>query len=146
METDLIIIIALAIVALAMGFFISWFVMKRTMKMREGAAQDRAKAILKDAESDAEVIKKNKILEAKEKFIQMKAEHERHITEKEKTINIGENRVKQKESALAQRLEQVQRKEKEYDTLKDNLKNQLSILEGKQEELAKLHQRQVDQL
>jgi ribonuclease Y len=146
METDLIIIISEAIVALAMGFFISWFVLKRTMKMREGAAEERAKAIIKDAESDAEVIKKNKILEAKEKFLQLKSEHERHITEKDKSIGIAENRIKQKESALAQRLEQSQRKEKEYETLQANLRNQLAIVDGKKEELAKLHQRQVDQL
>jgi ribonucrease Y len=146
METDLIIIIAEAVVALVMGFLISWFVLRRTMKMRENAAHDRAKAILKDAESDAEVMKKNKILEAKEKFIQLKAEHERHIAEKDKAINIAENRIKQKESTLAQKIEQTQRKEKEYETLQANLKNQLSILEAKKEELAKVHQRQVDQL
>src|ERR1051325_2033068 len=120
METDLLIIISEAIVALVVGFLISWFVLRRTMKMRENAAQDRAKAILKDAESDAEVVKKNKILEAKEKFLQLKAEHERHIAEKDKGITIAENRIKQKESALAQKIEQTQRKEKEYETLQAN--------------------------
>src|ERR1051325_10622399 len=116
METDLLIIISEAVVALVVGFLISWFVMRRTMKMRESAAQDRAKAIIKDAESDAEVIKKNKILEAKEKFLQLKSEHERHIAEKDRSINAAESRVKQKESALARQTEQVQRKQQEYET------------------------------
>jgi ribonucrease Y len=148
METDLnlIITISAAVIAFALGYLISWFVLKRALKLREGAAHDRAKAIIKDAESDAEVMKKNKILEAKEKFFQLKAEHEKHITEREKAMTIAENRIKQKESSLAQRMEQSQRKEKEYETLQANLKNQLSILDAKKEELAKLHQRQVDQL
>jgi ribonucrease Y len=146
MQTDLIILISAGIVAFAAGFLISWVVLKRTMKIREGAAQDRAKSIIKDAENDAEVLKKNKILEAKEKFLQLKAEHEKHISEKDKAISIAENRIKQKESALAQRMEHSQRKEKEYETLQANLKHQLEILEAKKEELAKLHQRQVDQL
>ena len=67
-------------------------------------------------------------LEAKEKFFQLKTEHEKAIVEKDKNINIAENRIKQKETTLAQKIEQSQRKEKENETLQENLKNQLDIL------------------
>ncbi|HRI40881.1 MAG TPA: Rnase Y domain-containing protein, partial [Bacteroidia bacterium] len=120
--------------------------MARTMKSKETAAESKAQSIIKEAELEAEVIKKNKILEAKERFIQLKAEHEKSIGEKDKNIAAAENRIKQKESQLAQKVEQTQKKQQEYDTLQANLKNQLQILEGKKEELAKLHQRQVEQL
>src|SRR6185436_4266399 len=147
METDTIIIIsAIAAVALTAGFLISWFILKKAMKGREDEAKMRAKAILKDAEADAEVLKKNKILEAKEKFLQLKAEHERHISEKDKALNNAENRMRQKEQALSQKTEQTQRKFQEYETLQANLKNQLSILDAKKEELGKMHERQVEQL
>ena len=146
MEDNLILMIAVGVLALVAGGFVSWFILKKGMKSRELAAIERAKAIVKDAENDAEVMKKNKILEAKEKFLQLKSEHERHIAEKDKTISLAENRIKQKEQALAQKTEQAQRKQQEYDTLQANLKNQLSIIEGKKEELAKMHQRQVEQL
>src|SRR5258705_9623897 len=146
MEDNLVLMIAVGILALVVGGFLAWFILKKGMKSRELAAIERAKAIVKDAENDAEVVKKNKILEAKEKFLQLKSEHERHIGEKDKALNIAENRIKQKEQGLAQKAEQTQRKQQEYDTLQANLKNQLSILDGKKEELAKMHQRQVEQL
>jgi ribonuclease Y len=146
MEDNLILMIAVGVLALVLGGIASWFILKKGMKAKELAATERAKAIVKDAENDAEVMKKNKILEAKEKFLQLKTEHERHIAEKDKALTISENRIKQKEQALSQKTEQTQRKQQEYETLQGNLKNQLSIIEGKKEELAKMHQRQVEQL
>ncbi|MFZ7154713.1 MAG: ribonuclease Y [Bacteroidota bacterium] len=146
MDSQIIILIAEGLVAMIIGFLVSRYVMVRTMKSKETAAESKAQSIIKEAELEAEVIKKNKILEAKERFIQLKAEHEKSIGEKDKNIAAAENRIKQKESQLAQKVEQTQKKQQEYDTLQANLKNQLQILEGKKEELAKLHQRQVEQL
>ena len=146
MDSQIIILIAEGLVAMIIGFLVSRYVMARTMKSKETAAESKAQSIIKEAELEAEVIKKNKILEAKERFIQLKAEHEKSIGEKDKNIAAAENRIKQKESQLAQKVEQTQKKQQEYDTLQANLKNQLQILEGKKEELAKLHQRQVEQL
>ncbi|CAN5676573.1 ribonuclease Y [soil metagenome] len=146
MEDNLILMIAVGVLALVLGGIVAWFILKKGMKSRELIAIERAKSIVKDAENDAEVMKKNKILEAKEKFLQLKTEHEKHIVEKDKSLGLAENRIKQKEQALAQKTEQTQRKQQEYDTLQGNLKNQLSIIEGKKEELAKMHQRQVEQL
>ena len=39
------------------------------------AARSRAKAIVAQAEADGEMIKKEKMLQAKEKFIQLKSDH-----------------------------------------------------------------------
>ncbi len=145
-QTTIIILIATGVAALVIGGFIAWAIVKRSYKAKELIAGDKAKMILKEAESEAEVLKKNKILEAKEKFFQLKTEHEKAIVEKDKNINIAENRIKQKETTLAQKIEQAQRKEKENETLQENLKNQLDILEGRKEEMGKQHQRQVEQL
>lgn len=142
---DPIIIIA-ALLGIAGGTLIASFLLRKTMKAKLQISEDKAKSIIKDAEADAEVIRKNKILEAKEKFLQLKAEHEKAISEKDRNINAAENRVKQKETTLAQKLEQTTRKQQEYETLQANLKNQLEILEAKKEELGKQHQRQVEQL
>ncbi|MBK6445846.1 MAG: ribonuclease Y [Bacteroidetes bacterium] len=142
----LIILVVVGLVAILVGFLISRYVLNKTMNTKEQLAEQKAKAIVKDAEADSEVIKKNKILEAKEKFLQLKAEHEKSILEKDKVINAAEARVKQKEATVAQKLEQTTRKQQEYETLQANLKNQVQIMEAKKEELAKLHQRQVEQL
>ena len=145
MDQQLITIIS-AFGSLIIGALLSWVLVKKSFKAKEAVAGDKAKIIIREAESEAEVMKKNRILEAKEKFLQLKSEHEKAINEKDKNINIAENRIKQKETTLAQKIEQTQRKEKEYETLQANLKNQLDIIEGKKEELGKQHQRQVEQL
>ncbi len=146
MTDEILRMILVAIGALVVGVLIAWFVMKRSMKSKDNAAMSKAQSILKEAEAEAEVMKKNKILEAKEKFLQLKMEHEKVISEKDKNINAAENRFKQKESALSQKIEQTTRKQQEYETLQLNLANQLQILETKKEEVAKHHQRQVEQL
>ena len=142
----LMILVVEGLLAVVVGFLISRYVLNKTMRTKEQLAEQKAKAIVKDAEADAEVIKKNKILEAKEKFLQLKSEHEKSIVEKDKHINAAEARIKQKETTVAQKLEQTTRKQQEYETLQANLRNQLQIMEAKQEEVAKLHQRQVEQL
>ncbi len=143
---DQLLVLISSLSALVIGAVATWIIVKRSYKIKEQVAGDKAQSILREAEAEAEVLKKNKILEAKEKFLQLKADHEKVIGEKDKNINAAENRVKQKETALAQKMEQSQRKEKENETLQLNLTNQLDILEAKKEELGKMHQRQVEQL
>ena len=145
-EISLLYLLIGVIVALIAGYVIANSLAKKAALQKEQVAGDKAKIIIKEAEAEAEVLKKNKILEAKEKFLQLKTEHEKAISEKDKNINAAENRIKQKETALAQKIEQTQKKEKEYEILQANLKNQLDIIEGKKEELGKQHQRQVEQL
>jgi ribonuclease Y len=145
-EISLLYLLIGVVVSLIVGYVVANSLAKKAALQKEQVAGDKAKIIIKEAESEAEVLKKNKILEAKEKFLQLKSEHEKVISEKDKNINAAENRIKQKETALAQKIEQTQKKEKEYETLQANLKNQLDIIEGKKEELGKQHQRQVEQL
>jgi len=108
--------------------------------------RNRKKRIIADAETEAEVIKKEKILQAKERFLQLKAEHEKVINERNNRINQAENRVKQKELTLSQKLEEVQRRKNEADAIRDNMTQQIELLEKKSEEVSKLHRQKVEQL
>lgn len=143
---DLVITIIAALISLVAGYLIAWFMIKSAGKKKVDAASVKAKAILKDAEADAEVLKKNKILEAKEKFLQLKAEHEKVISERDKNIIIAENRIKQKETTLSQKIEQAQRKQQETEALQQQLRAQIEGVELRKEELAKMHTRQVEAL
>ena len=134
------------IVGLAAGSGATYVLIKKLTQDKEKDSESKAQQIIKEAESKAEVIKKDKLLEAKEKFLQLKSEHDRAISEKDKNMAINENKFKQKEQALSQKLEQVQRKETEVDGLKQNLTNQQTAVEKKKEELDKAHQKQVTQL
>jgi ribonuclease Y len=102
--------------------------------------------VIRESEIEAEVIRKDKILQAKEKFLQLKAEHEKYINEKNSKISITENRLKQKEITLSQKLEEHQRTRNELETIRENLNTQLSLVDKKNEELEKLHKQQVEQL
>ncbi len=129
----------LSISALVLGFGASYLIWQQALK-------NRSRRTVAEAETEAEVIKKEKILQAKERFLQLKTEHEKVINEKNNRIAQAESRIKQKELTLSQKLEETQRKKNEADAIRDNLTSQLEMVEKKAEELSKLHKQQVDQL
>jgi len=102
--------------------------------------------IIREAESESEVIKKDKILQAKEKFLQLKSEHEKYINEKNSKIGFTESKLRQKESMLSQKWEETQRAKNEVETIRENLNSQLSLVEKKKEEIERLHKQEVEQL
>jgi ribonucrease Y len=138
------------IIGVAAGFvgggFLSYYIWDKALRKKKDK-------LLQEAKAEGEVIKKDKILQAKEKFFQLKTEHEKFIHEKNSKINAQENRLNQKEVSLNQRREDLQRRIREFeitrkdnDAIRENLNNQLAVLEQKNEELAKLHRQQVDKL
>ncbi len=139
MDINLILIGAGSLVGIGLGALITFLVTKKSN-------QGKANNIVKDAEAEAEVIKKEKMLQAKEKFLQLKVEHEKMINEKNQAILQGEVRIKQKEQSLSAKQEQVQRKDAELDAVRQNLTHQLEIVSSKQQEVEKFHRRQVEQL
>ena len=128
------------------GFLMGRFLIRKLFKDQEIAAQNKVKKILKDAENDADILKKNRLLEAKEKFLQMKTEHEQQVNERNNTVNQRENGVKQKEQSLNSRLENMNRKESELDNVRKNLDRQTEIVLKKQEEVDALKNQHVQQL
>ncbi len=134
-----IITIIAAIIGLGLGALITY------LAVTKGNAK-KAEKIIKDAESKGEMLKKDKILQAKEKFLQLKSEHEKHINEKNKSTQQAENRIKQKEQSLSQKQGNVQRKEKELDRIRETLNTQLEVVESKKKEMDKFHRKQVEQL
>ena len=102
--------------------------------------------ILKDAEAEAEVIKKNKLLEVKEKFLNKKADLEKEVAARNQKIQQAENKLKQRELVLNQRQEEIQRKKQEAEAIKENLEAQLGIVDKKKEELEHLQRQEIEKL
>ena len=102
--------------------------------------------IIDDAHKEAEVIKKNKLLEVKEKFLNKKAELEKEISQRNNKIQQAEHNLKQREVQFNQRNEDLQRRKNELDTFKENLEAQKGVLERKQEELDKLQAQEREKL
>ena len=131
--------IVIGIVGLLIGAVVAWYV---TGLM----ANSRAKKIVSDAEKEAEVIKKNKLLEAKEEVLSMKAEAEKQISSRTSKIQSTENRLKQREMQINQKQEELNKKSNELDEVKANLENQRIAFEKRNQELDKLHKQSLEKL
>ena len=105
-----------------------------------------SKGILRKAEVEAEVIKKNKIVEAKEKFIALKLEHENQVRQAEQKLHQQEQRQQQREQQLNQKQGEVQRAQNELNTQRQQLENQQKAVEHKTQEVERLHQKAEQQL
>lgn len=110
------------------------------------ALERKRDALLKEAMDKAEVVKKEKILQAKEKFLQLKAEHEKFVHERNEEVSRNENRLKQKESTLNLKVEEYAKKQKETAALKQTLSQQMEIINKKQNDLDKAMKQQIDKL
>lgn len=106
----------------------------------------RYKKTIQDAEAQAEVIKKDKMLEVKEKFLSLKAELEKQVSQRNARLQAIESKLKQRELQLNQRLEEMQRKKNDLALMKENLDLQLESLEKKKNEIEKLHKQEVERL
>ena len=105
-----------------------------------------SKGILRKAEAEAEVIKKNKIIEAKEKFIALKLEHENHVRQAEQKLHQQEQRQQQRDQQLNQKQSEVQRAQNELNTQRQQLENQQKAVEHKSQEIERLQQKAEQQL
>lgn len=104
----------------------------------KASVKGRGEAIIQKAELEAENIKQQKILQAKEKFVQLKSEHEDYISNKNKQLQERENAIHQKESQLGQQASELGRKQHEIDSARGQVRAQMENLERKQEECDKL--------
>ncbi|MCO4291725.1 ribonuclease Y [Solitalea sp. MAHUQ-68] len=139
-------IILYAVLALVAGIGIDRFLLRRLFKSQEVMAKNKAKQFLKEAEAQAEILKKDRLLEAKERFLQLKAEHEKEINQKNQVAAQRDNSLKQKEQSLNQKIENLNRKDQELEAVKQNLTKQLEIVEGKKKEVEELKNDHVSQL
>jgi ribonuclease Y len=133
------IIIIVSMVALGAGAGIMYVVMQSALKKK-------SEAILIEAKSKADMLLKDRTLEAKERFLQLKAEHEKEVMQRNQQVALIENKIKQKEQSLNQKMENTQRKDQELDQLRQTLNKQLEIVAAKKEEAEKALQNQVKQL
>ncbi len=131
--------VILTVVAFLVGGAISYSFFRYGLK-------SKYENIIKEAETEAEVIKKNKLLEVKEKFLNKKADLEKEVAARNQKIQQAENKLKQREMVLNQKNEELQRKRNETEAIKENLDAQLVIIEKKKEELDILQSQEREKL
>ncbi len=128
-------VIIIAIVALLLGVGICFFVMKYI-----------GKGFLNKAHEEAEIIKKNKIIEAKEKFIALKAEYENHVNQQNQKFQQREQRLGQREQQLNQKQGEIQRAQNEVNNKLGQIEQQRAAVEFREKEIATMHKQAQAQL
>ncbi|MBO5271727.1 MAG: ribonuclease Y [Muribaculaceae bacterium] len=135
----MIISLIVGIVALIVGIGVTIMVQKKL-------ATSKAKTIIDEATSEAENIKKTKILEAREEELKIKSEAEKQANSRMAKIQQQEAKMKQRELQLNQQQSENQRQRNDIEATKANLENQFSIVESKKAELDKLKRAAQEEL
>jgi ribonuclease Y len=148
-----VIYIIIGVVALVAGVILGKLIFaKDTRKQVEDAqrrieeAEQQSQKIIADAQLQAETLKKEKILEAKERFVQLKSDHDKEVLEKNRKISDMENRLKQKEVSINAKESGLDKQLKENEAIKENLNRQLEVVSLKRTELEKHQEEHIRRL
>ncbi|TVZ54841.1 ribonuclease Y [Lutibacter sp. Hel_I_33_5] len=134
------------LIGLVVGFIISKSLEKTKANKTISRTKKEANTILKEAKVEAESIKKDKILQAKEKFIELKSEHEKVILSREKKLGDVEKRIRDKESQVSSELDRSKKLNNSVQQKENDYNHKLEFLDKKEEDLEVMHKRHVDML
>jgi ribonuclease Y len=143
---NIVTIIIIGFAALIVGFLIAKMLEKNNATTAIKAAKKEAVSILKNAEKDGDSLKKDKMLQAKERFIELKSEHEKVINNRERKMVEAEKRTRDKESQVSSELAKNRKSNDELESKKKEYTERLVFVEKKQLDIDKMHKSQVAQL
>ncbi len=142
----IILYIIIGAAALILGLILGKLVFAKNTQKKIEEAEQLAKKIISDGELKAETLKKERLLEAKEKFVQLKADHDREVMQRNQKLSESENRIKQKEQSLNQKDQNLEKHIKESEAIKENLNRQIEIVNIKRTELEKHQEEHIRRL
>ena len=145
MESNILSIIIGAI-ALTAGLFLGKFAFAKNTSKQIEDAENQAKKIITDGQLQAENLKKEKLLEAKEKFVQLKSDYDRDSLQRTQKANEAENRIKQKEQSINQKELNLDKQIKDNDAIKETLNRQIEVVNVKRTELEKHQEEHIRRL
>ncbi|MEI7734168.1 MAG: ribonuclease Y [Ferruginibacter sp.] len=141
-----IISIIIGIAALVIGLILGKIIFARNTKKQIEEADHQVQKIIADGQLQAENLKKEKLLEAKEKFVQLKAENDKEALQRNQKIIEGESRIKQKEQSLNQKEQNLEKQIKENEGIKETLNRQIDVVNTKRTELEKHQEEHIRRL
>ena len=146
MDNSIIFAVGGVILGLIIGFIIAKTLEKNNASKLIKEAKRSATSILKEANIEGESIKKDKILQAKEKFLELKSEHEKVILDRDKKMGEAEKRTRDKESQISSELSKSTKLNQSLESKVKDYNHRIDVIGKKQDELDKLHKSQVQQL
>jgi ribonucrease Y len=142
---QLAIVLLVAVASVIVGYLLR----KQVVESRIAEAETLAKRILNEAEKEAETKVRGAELEAKELAIQAKADLERETKSRRQEIDGAQRQLSQKEEVLERRLEQMERRDRELDSLARDLGNREQAAAEKETQCGQLMddaQRQLERI
>jgi ribonucrease Y len=136
MPTTLIIAVIVAIAGVGLGILLAMTILKKSLTKK-------SQQLITEAEEKAEIIKKDKVLQAKEKFLQLKADFDKQCQERNSNIQKNENKLKQRELIVNQKIEELQKEKNDNAKLQSTLEAQIELTNKKQAEIDKHHKDSV---
>lgn len=141
MELPILAFIAFVIVALIVGFFSGSRIGQKSEKKKQIDAQKTAEIIVEDANKEAEILKKEALLEAREEIHVYRNEAESDIKEEQHKISLQETKLEhreenleRKEQSLEDRTKSAQKKEEELERREKEIDELKAGIEAKLEE------------
>ena len=137
------ILVVVAIAGMFLSFKYGYNYRKKFAESKIGSAEEEAKRILERAESEskknANNIKKEKLIEAKEEIHKLRNELDREIKERRNDIQRQERRVQQKEDTIDKKTQHIEKREEE-------IQQKLADTEKISEEIERVKKLQMAQL
>ncbi|MCL6523988.1 MAG: ribonuclease Y [Thermoflavifilum sp.] len=146
MDMSIGLLIGIGVAAAIVGILIGKLIFSKNTQHRIQEAEEQAQKMLAEAKLAADTLKEKKLLEAKEHYLQLKAEFEKEVLQRNQKLLEAENRIKQKEQSLNQKTENVQRQIQENQALKEHLQRQLEIVNQQRTELEKHQEEHIRRL
>lgn len=107
--------IFLILLGLILGVVIGYFIVKSNLTKKQQEARTSADHIIKEAEKEAESLKKEKLLEAKEENQRLKEETQADLDDKRDDLRMQETRILQREENLDRKSETLDKKDEALD-------------------------------
>src|SRR5689334_20607084 len=138
--------IIVGLLALGAGIGLGKVIFAKNTKQKVEEAEAQARKLVADAQTNAETIKQQKQLEAKEKFLALRAEHDKEVLERNRKLSETENRARQKEQSINAKADQLDKQIKENEAIKENLNRQIEVVNLKRTELEKHQEEHIRRL
>ena len=138
--------IIITLAGILIGFIISKILEKSSISKTLSNAKLEAQRVIKSSEIEGENLKKDKIFQAKERFLELKSEHEKHILNKEKGLAELQKRIKDKESQISNELASNKKNNQSVTDKINSLDKKIELFEKKSNQVEKMHKEQIDKL
>lgn len=138
--------IIIGVVCLIVGVVVGKLLFAANTQKQVQEAESRAQKIISDAQSAGETLKKEKLLEAKEKFVQMKSEHDKEVLDRNKKLAEAEGRIRSQEQSINAKSTNLDKQTKENEAIRENLNRQIEVVNQKRSELEKHQEEHIRRL